>query len=101
MEGLIAWGGMAETLFVLVEAVTDDEVQERRLAARTRAGSDPSDADVAVMRQQREVLAAEPAGVPAGSLVARIDTTPAGYVDLDPALGVLVDAGVVAGRIGG
>ena len=85
---------------LLVETVTDAAVLERRLAARTRAGSDPSDADVAVMRRQREALATAPVGAPAGALVARIDTTPEGWVDLDPALAALRDAGVVAGRIG-
>ena len=99
-EAVAAMAREAGVPGLLGETVTDAAVLERRLAARARAGSDPSDADVAVMRRQREALATAPVGVPAGSLVARIDTTPEGWVDLDPALAALRDAGVVAGRIG-
>ena len=99
-EAAAAMAREAGVPFVLVETVTDDAVLERRLEARTRAGADPSDADVAVMRKQREALAAEPVSVPAGALAVRIDTTPEGYVDLDPALLALRDAGLVTARIG-
>lgn len=87
--------------FLLVETVCDEAVLERRLEERAARGDDPSDADVEVMRRQRRMLAERPPGVPDGALVATIDTTPAGYVDLDPALLVLRDAGVVASRITG
>ncbi len=99
-EAAAAMAREAGVPFLLAETVTDADVLERRLEARARAGSDPSDADVAVMRKQREMLASGPAGAPAGSLAARIDTTPEGYVDLDPALAALRDAEVVSGRIG-
>ena len=46
------------------------------------------------------MLAEHPPGVPDGAMVATLDTTPEGYVDLDPALVVLRDAGIVTSRIG-
>jgi predicted kinase len=99
-EAAAAMAGEAGAPFLLVETVTNAGVLEARLAARSRRGADPSDADVAVMRRQRQAQATDPVVVPAGALVATIDTTPAGYVDLDPALAALRNAGVVTSRIG-
>lgn len=86
--------------FMLVETACDEQVLVRRLEERAVRGDDPSDAGVAVMREQRAMLAEHPPGVPDGALVATIDTTPEGYVDLDPALIALRDAGIVTSRIG-
>jgi predicted kinase len=99
-EAVAAMAREAGVPLLLVETVTDAEVLERRLAARSREGADPSDADVAVMREQRAALAAAPVAVPPGARIATVDTTPEGYVDLDPPLAALRDAGVVTGRIG-
>jgi hypothetical protein len=100
-EAAAAMAREAGVPFLLVETVTDADVLDARLEERSRRGLDPSDADVGVMRRQRAALAVEPVGVPAGALAATIDTTPEGYVDLDPALAALRDAGVVTSRIGG
>lgn len=86
---------------LLVETVTDDAVLEARLAVRAARRDDPSDADSDIMRHQRSRLARKPPGVPAEVLTATIDTTMEGYVDLDPALAVLREAGVLTPRISG
>jgi uncharacterized protein len=84
---------------LVVETVTDEAVLERRLEARTARGGDPSDADITIMRRQRERLQEHPVDIPDGALQALIDTTPEGYVDLDPALDVLRNAGLITVRL--
>jgi uncharacterized protein len=86
---------------LLVETVTDEAVLEARLEARIERRADPSDADVSVMRRQHARLIDSPPGMPEGALLATIDTTPEGYVDLDPALQVLRDAGLATPGLAG
>jgi hypothetical protein len=99
-EAAAAMARSAGVPVLLVETVTEATVLERRLAARSHEGADPSDADVGIMRRQRAALAERPVAVPEGALVARVDTTPEGWVDLDPALAALRDAGLVVPGVG-
>ena len=60
-----AFAALAETLrvpFAILDVQADDALLEARITARTRAGSDPSEADLAVLglqRARREPIAAD------------------------------------------
>ena len=85
--------------FMLVETVCEDDVLLRRLEARADRRDDPSDADVSILRQQQASLASRPAHIPDGTLTASVDATPDAYIDLDPVLALLRDAGVVTPHV--
>lgn len=87
--------------FVLIETTCDEDVLLHRLEERAARKDDPSDADVAIYRQQQASIAEKPVRVPEGGVFASVDATPEQYIDLDPALIALRDAGVIMPRVSG
>jgi aminoglycoside phosphotransferase family enzyme/predicted kinase len=75
--------------FLLIETTSDEAVAAARIAARSAAGDSPSDANLAIYRRQRSLIAAAPPEIPEGATSIRIDTTTSGAVDLDPLLTAL------------
>lgn len=84
---------------VLIETVCDEATVAVRLAARSAAGTSPSDATLATYRQQRAALDATPPQVPSGAVTVQVDTTGDLPNCLDTVFTTLVEAGIVLPQI--
>ena len=80
---------------LVVETICDEAEVAARLAARSAAGTSPSDATLATYRQQRAALDAAPPPLPAGALAVQVDTSGGLPISLDPVFSVLREAGIV------
>ncbi|MCA9876588.1 MAG: AAA family ATPase, partial [Thermomicrobiales bacterium] len=84
---------------VIIETICDEAMVAARLAARSAAGTSPSDATLATYRRQRAGLDASPPPTPAGALAVQIDTSGDLPIGLDPVFATLHDAGIVVAEV--
>lgn len=69
---------------VIVETGRGEEAVAARMAARTRAGTSPSDATLATYQRQRAALTQAPTAVPDDAMTIQVDTSGGLPNTLDP-----------------
>ncbi|HEY7033636.1 MAG TPA: AAA family ATPase [Thermomicrobiales bacterium] len=84
---------------LLVETVCDEQTVAARLAQRVAHHDSPSDATLAIYRQQRAEIERNPLVVPERARLVRVDTIESGSGLLDPVFAALVQTGAMVARV--